>query len=91
MTIVVTMKDGDGKYILSNSEVGAVGGVQTLTAKLIGSKTFFVFFFKDTVCMLCGIVYFYYYFIHFQIFSFQQKLELVIFIKYCILSKNRRK
>lgn len=43
MTIVVTMKNGDGKYILSNSEVG--GGVQTLTAKLIGSKTF-LFFFK---------------------------------------------
>lgn len=42
MTIVVTMKDGDGKYILSNSEVGVVGGggVQTLTAKLIGSKTY---------------------------------------------------
>lgn len=37
MTIVVTMKDGNGKYILSNSEVG---DVQTLRATLIGSKMF---------------------------------------------------
>lgn len=46
MTIVVTMKDADGKYILSNSGVEGVGGAfkHTYWKQIIFSANLVVYF-----------------------------------------------